>query len=66
MSIYSTIEIPKTEAIKKIAQCLGVCDEYGETAGDSNEILSKILFQLTKGQHHKDFNLNNFIVIDDE
>ena len=72
MSIYSSIYIKRSDAVRKIAQCLGVCDEYGNSKDrdgndeDIDRMLSDILFQLTRGAHHREFDFNNFMVVADD
>lgn len=64
MSIYSTVTIRHSAAIKEIAKILGAYDE--DYPNDPDRLLGDILFQLTKGNTHREFLDNNFSVVPDD
>lgn len=67
MSIYSTILLTPSEAIKLIAE--HVCADANEPQlleMSDNDLLERILFRLTDGNKHSPYHYNNYTVIDDK
>lgn len=66
MSIYSTIDLTPSEAIKLIAE--HVCADANEPQGldeeSDNDLLARILFRLTDGNKHSPYHQNNYSVSD--
>lgn len=66
MSIYSTINLTPSEAIRLIAEhvCADANEPQGLDGKDDNELLAGILFRLTDGNKHSPYHRNNYIVSD--
>lgn len=66
MSIYSTIDLTPSEAIKLIAEhvCADANEPQGLVEKEDNELLARILFRLTDGNKYSPYHQNNYIVTD--
>jgi len=69
MSIYSTIELTPSEAIKLIAEHIcadanepQMLEKWGEHTQTDNDLLAMILFRLTDGNKYSPFHQNNYTV----
>lgn len=72
MSIYSTITLTPSEAIKLIAEHIcadanepNMLEKWGERIQTDNDLLGMILFRLTNGNKYSPFHENNYSVEDD-
>lgn len=72
MSIYSTITLTPSEAIRLIAEhiCADanepfLLEKWGDRIQTDNDLLAMILFRVTNGNTHSPYHRNNYTVVND-